>query len=497
MAVLADRRRMASLLLFGGLSIQAWGQETLLNDPHSQLNPTWVAEVVEPKGSQQIIATVKAAARDGHAISISGGRHSMGGQQFGTGTVHISTRKLDDVVGFNEENGVVTVEAGILWPDLIDRLHALQDTPTRWGIVQKQTGADRLSVGGSVSSNIHGRGLTLRPFIQDIIALRLVDAKGEEIQLSRDENPELFRLVVGGYGLFGVITTVDLQLGRRTRLQRRVEIIGLDAFPEAIQRRIEAGHLYGDFQFKTDEAAADFLVSGVLSTYRPIDTSVPEPADQRYLSANDWRRLFAIAHYEKAAAFNAYVNFYLSTDGQLYWSDTHQLSYYDEDYEVYLRQNMPNYTAGSLMISELYVPRTRLVDFMRAVQADARRHELDIIYGTVRLIEHDHESFLAWARRDYACVIFNLRVTHDAAGIRKAQHDFQRLIDRALERGGSYFPTYHRWARKDQVLAAYPQFPEFLRMKLKYDPHEIFQSDWYRFYRRMFAKEISAPNVTD
>lgn len=37
----------------------------------------------------------------------------------------------------------------------------------------------------------------------------------------------------------------------------------------------------------------------------------------------------------------------------------------------------------------------------------------------------------------------------------------------------------------------YPQFPEFLRRKLAWDPDERFQSDWYRFYRRMFATELA------
>jgi FAD/FMN-containing dehydrogenase len=64
------------------------------------------------------------------------------------------------------------------------------------------------------------------------------------------------------------------------------------------------------------------------------------------------------------------------------------------------------------------------------------------------------------------------------------------LIDLALDRGGSYFLTYHRWARKDQVLKAYPQFPEFLRLKKKYDPDERFQSEWYRHYRKMFPDEL-------
>ncbi len=69
-----------------------------------------------------------------------------------------------------------------------------------------------------------------------------------------------------------------------------------------------------------------------------------------------------------------------------------------------------------------------------------------MIYGTIRLIERDDESFLAWAREPWACIIFNLHVEHTAGGDRKAAGDFRRLIDRAIERGGSYYLTYHRWA---------------------------------------------------
>jgi len=110
-----------------------------------------------------------------------------------------------------------------------------------------------------------------------------------------------------------------------------------------------------------------------------------------------------------------------------------------------------------------------------------------VVYGTVRLIERDEETFLAWAGQPYACVIFNLHVEHTVEGIEAARRAFRRLIDRALERGGSYFLTYHRWATRDQVLAAYPQFPEFLRLKRHFDPEERFQSDWYRHHRSLLA----------
>ena len=105
----------------------------------------------------------------------------------------------------------------------------------------------------------------------------------------------------------------------------------------------------------------------------------------------------------------------------------------------------------------------------------------------MRLIERDTETFLPWAREPWACTILNLHVEHTPAGVEKAADAFRALIDMTLRRTGSYFLTYHRYARREQVEAAYSQFAEFLRRKESLDPDSRFQSDWWRQYSRMFA----------
>jgi hypothetical protein len=157
------------------------------------------------------------------------------------------------------------------------------------------------------------------------------------------------------------------------------------------------------------------------------------------------------------------------------------------DYHIRLNKELGFKDEASLMISEIYVPRKDLAHFIMDVRNVALKESCDIIYGTIRLTKKDEESFLAWAKEDYARIIFNLRVFHTLDGIEKAKRDFRALIDVALPYGGSFYLTYRRWARKDQVLACYPQFPEFLRMKQKHDPKEMIQSDWYRHYKTMFA----------
>ena len=180
-------------------------------------------------------------------------------------------------------------------------------------------------------------------------------------------------------------------------------------------------------------------------------------------------------------------SYYLQTSGQIYWSDTHQLSEYIDDYHAALGARIGPLAQGTEMITEIYVPRESLVDYLEAVRADFLEQRVNLIYGTIRLIERDTDSFLAWAREPWACIIFNLHTAHDADALGRTAAHFRRLIDRGREHGGSYFLTYHRWATRAQVLACYPQLPEFLALKRKYDPEERFQSEWYRHYRSMFA----------
>ena len=77
---------------------------------------------------------------------------------------------------------------------------------------------------------------------------------------------------------------------------------------------------------------------------------------------------------------------------------------------------------------------------------------------------------LAWARERWACIVFNLHVDHTPEGIAKAAGDFRRLIDRAIQFGGSYYLTYHRWATARQLLACHPRISEFLQEKRQFDP---------------------------
>jgi FAD/FMN-containing dehydrogenase len=464
------------------------GNGVELNDIHSQLNATMHSAVITPKSVEEIQNAIRDAKAKGQFISISGGKHSMGGQQFGMGTIHLSMSSFNQVIGLDSEKGIIEVQSGIQWPELVDWLSKNQDgSGTKWGIRQKQTGADRLSIGGALSSNIHGRGLTMRPMIDDVESFTLIDANGDLKTCNRVENRELFRLVIGGYGLFGVIGTVQVRLTPVKILERVVQLVEVQDFIPLVTKRIQEGFLYGDFQFAIDPTSEDFMKRGIYSLYKPVTRTVETDGELKEMKGDDWYRLLGLAHKDKSRAFEVYSQFYLTTNGQLYRSDTHQMGVYVDGYHSDFDKDG---IKASEMISEIYVPREKLKTLFDELRDDFRKNDTNVVYGTVRLIEQDTESFLAWAKQSYAATVFNFHVEHTPEGIEQAKGQFQHIIDRALQHGGSYFLTYHRWARKDQVLAAYPQMPEFLRLKRRYDPEERFQSDWYRHYREMFKDQL-------
>jgi FAD/FMN-containing dehydrogenases len=469
---------------------QAVESSEVVNDIHSQLNATRVSRILNPSSAQELKAAVLNARQSGRSISISGGRHAMGGQQFGTATTLLDMRSMNRVLGFDAERGLVEVEAGIEWPDLIAYLNqSHSDRQKQWGIVQKQTGADRLSIGGALASNVHGRGLKFKPIIDQVESFTLMDHTGNERRCDRKENAELFRLVIGGYGLFGIVTAVQLRLWERKKVQRIVEIRDTKDIPQSFDQRIADGYLYGDFQFATDSKRDSFMRRGVFSCYRPVEQNTALTENPTRFRPEDWAKLTYYSHKYKRRAFDAYTSRYLKTSGQIYWADSQLSGAYVDNYHEELDRKLHAKVKATEMITEIYVPRNSLVSFMEEARAELRKQEANVIYGTVRLIERDDESFLRWAKESYACVIFNLHVTHDSQGLDKAGRAFRALIDLGIRQGGNYYLTYHRFATREQVEACYPQFKEFLQLKLKHDPGEIFQSDWYRHYKKLFEME--------
>ena len=113
---------------------------------------------------------------------------------------------FNKILGLNRQTKTIAVQSGATWEEI-------QDYANTYGLaVQVQQASNIFTLGGSMSVNAHGRDPRYGPMIQSVRSFRLMKADGSILQVSRTENPELFSLAIGGYGLFGIILEVDLEL---------------------------------------------------------------------------------------------------------------------------------------------------------------------------------------------------------------------------------------------------------------------------------------------
>src|SRR5262245_29457044 len=170
----------------------------------SCLNRTAVYGVVRPRTENDVREAILFARSHGLSVSVAGTSHSMGGQASFPHALILDMRDLDGV-RVDEMRSTLRVAAGATWQKVLEAAHP-------HGLsVAAMPSIDVLSVGGTVSVNAHGADFRTGSLASTVRSLRLMLADGTVRQVDRHHDPELFRAVIGGYGLFGVILEVELR----------------------------------------------------------------------------------------------------------------------------------------------------------------------------------------------------------------------------------------------------------------------------------------------
>lgn len=140
------------------------------------------------------------------SISIAGMQHSQGGQTLYPKGILLDMKAYNKILSFDKTRKTITVQSGAAWADI-------QEYINPYGLALKVSQSQNIfTVGGSLSVHAHGLDIRQHALIDTVDSFRLLTANGEILTVSRDENEELFPLVIGGYGLFGVILDVTLTL---------------------------------------------------------------------------------------------------------------------------------------------------------------------------------------------------------------------------------------------------------------------------------------------
>ena len=199
----------------------------------SQLNPTDVSQITNATQVRDLQRAIRLAKEKGLKISIAGKRHSQGGHAFYDDAIVLNMEDFDQILDFQPETKTIRVQSGVTWAQI-------QDYINPFGLAVKTMQSTNIfTIGGSLSSNIHGRDLHATTIIDTVRSFRLLTVEGKILTCSRDQNTDLFHLVIGGFGLFGVILDIELDLTENRVYQKSAILMDYTQFPSYFEQQFK------------------------------------------------------------------------------------------------------------------------------------------------------------------------------------------------------------------------------------------------------------------
>ncbi|KAA9339283.1 FAD-binding oxidoreductase [Hymenobacter busanensis] len=445
-------------------------------DDVSRLNQTRMDTIVpvaaDTAQALRQLRGLLAQARTRHLpVSIAGARHSMGGHTIAPGGMQVNMRpfrhmRLDIV------SGTLTVGAGALWADIIPYLN-------RHGrAISTMQSDNAFSVGGSISVNCHGWQHNRPPIAATVQAFRLLKADGAVVTCSRQQNAELFGLVLGGYGLFGILLDVQLQtVPNEVYSYHRVPVpaAGYDAaYRRHVDQNPQARMVYGRLNVNREQ----FLEHATLNYFayeRPATRQQPL-TDPGFAATK--RAVFLSSKeddYGKELRWNAEQLFSRLMVGQ----EVSRNQIMNENPELYLNQS-----AGRTdILHEYFIPRRQFYRFVQQLQRIVPRHQTNLLNVTIRNVYRDEDTFMRYADEEMFAFVMFFDQPATAEADQQMQPLTQELTAAALQLGGTYYLPYRLHATPAQLRTAYPMADAFFQKKLQYDPQEVFQNYFYQRYK--------------
>jgi decaprenylphospho-beta-D-ribofuranose 2-oxidase len=439
---------------------------TLLTDA-SSLNSSVVAEIRSPTTVSEILQAISDAKATTRKISLSGIRHSMGGQALGQQTLHLDMTHLD-AVRYDDADQTITVGPGATW-------RQVQTVLSPHGrAVRVMQDSNIFTVGGALSVNVHGKDPRYGSLIDTVNYFTVVTADGNEVRCDRTHNSDLFSAVIGGYGLLGIITEVNLLTTPNSILafsliptQTPSLLTMLESLSKNAETQLLEAHLSVD--------AEHFLTDSLIYQYAEV-TSPARPQDDLTGENSIWLRK-VVFQASRASNFGKTLRWELEKD-LTGWVEAKTVSRNTAmAVPVRFLQNPDPQTTD--VLQEYFVPTGQANDFLDRYKRLIRQHGINLLNVTVRKVNQDTNALVSYAQRDTYGFVVYYKVTKNAAGIHALDAFTRELFDYLISIEATYYLCYGSYYSPAQLTTMYPELPSLFALKAQRDPNGLFTNLWY------------------
>lgn len=448
-------------------------QARLRNDRSHAIARAYAGKTTKPTSVETLQELVRYGHKHDKKIAIAGTQYSQGGQTTLTDALTIDITGLNKVLNVDVERKQITVEAGITWAEILRRID-----PLGLSILAMQS-YSVFSVGGSIGVNAHGQNVHEGQILNTIISLDVMKADGSIVRVDKNHHPELFKCVVGGYGLCGIVVRATLQLTDNTMLKKHYDVMLTADYPAYFNQ-----HILGNTQAKLHSARlsvspVDMFKKLIAITYYYADGSLTiEELLKKKNKLKDLRDQWLFGLMRK---YNWAKHYRLVIEKLMF-----------EQEEIISRNNAMNWTLSMLaynslmykdILQEYFVPTDKLEDFLDKARTIMQANKVNLLNATIRYVPADTTTLMSYAPEPRFAVVLYINVGKKAADDRHIRTWTQQLIDAALAVDGAYYLPYGLYATKEQMHTAYPGFEKLVSLKQeRFDREEIFVNQLYDTY---------------
>lgn len=436
----------------------------------SQLNLTKIDTIIKVPTTKneieiQLKNVLKYAKENNLKISIAGAKHSMGGHTIYPNGIVLNMLPYKQME-FDSANNILTIGSGALWEDALKYLDKYGKS------IAIMQAFSSFSIGGSISVNGHGWQKDVPPIAASVVSFTLMKENGEIINCSRQENQELFKLVIGGYGLFGIILDVKLKVVENEALQYKYIRLSPDNYLKYYKKYISENPNVNLVFGRLRISDKHFLEETTLNFFEKVEVSIPVLQNEKSTEA---QRL----------VFRGSVN---SEYGKrLRWDLETGMNKVSRN-EIYSRNELLNDhvslienkdTSSTDLLQEYFIPERNFNQFITDIKPILKNSKVDLLNITIRGVHQDNDSYLSYARENIFgfVFLFNQKKTDkQEAAMKKLTN---QLLDVALKNEGTFYLPYRLHIDKDKMRKSYPNADKFFQLKLKYDPTELFNNKFY------------------
>ena len=442
-------------------------------EDQSRLLQVKMKSIESADNEEKIRKIIVDAKRNDEKISIAGMQHSQGGQTLYPGGILLDMKAYNKILHFDEEKKLITVQSGVTWDDI-------QKYINPYDLALKVSQSQNIfTVGGSLSVNVHGRDIRHQGLIETIESFRLLKADGEIIQVSREENAELFPLVIGGYGLFGVILDVTLQLTDNELYQIETKSLSYDEYSNYFATNVKENPAVKMHLARISVAPSSFLTEMYVTDYHQVN-------DQTQLGDYTSLKRDSIIAIPKLFLGLSRLN---DWGKNMFW--TTQEGYNERIDGSYISRNnvmrsdstFMNYDSVSSteVLQEYFVPVDQYTHYIDSLREELQDEpDFNLLNITVRYVEKNESAVMSYAKDDMFALVLLINQGKSEESIEATRLVIRKMIDITLKHEGSYYLPYYSYPSKAQLAEAYPRSKEFFEMKAKYDPDERFTNLFYK-----------------